>query len=108
KVLRPALSLRLELTARRLAQRVDRHEPAFGLVVPECPAVAGQCALDMRADLVDRALCASSGNRAVGSELCFVASRGVVEDSAWRDQPKLDQSAERNARLPAFALGNLE
>src|SRR5215510_2808162 len=103
-----ALSLQLELTARRLAQRVDRHEPAFGLEVPEGPAVAGERALHMRADLVDRALRASNGNRAIRAHLSLVPRSRVVEHSAGRDQPKLDQSAERNARLPAFALGNLE
>ena len=69
------------------------------LVMPEGPAVAGERALHMRADLVDRALRAGAGDRAVGADFRLVPRAGIVKHRAGRDQPKLDQRAERDARL---------
>ena len=81
---------------------------AFGLVMPEGPAVAGERALHMRADLMDRALRAGAGDRAVGTDFRLVPRAGIVKHRAGRDQPEFDQSAERDARLGAFALGDLQ
>ncbi len=66
------LRLRLDLAARRFAQNIDRLEPALSLVMPEGPAVAGERPLHMGADLVDRALGAGAGDRAVGADLSLV------------------------------------
>jgi hypothetical protein len=60
------------------------------------------------ADLVDRALCGARGNRAVGTHLGLVPRRCVIKHGARRDQPKLDQRPERNARLSTLALCYLE
>lgn len=48
-------SLSDHLRADLLTQKVDGLQRAFGVEVPECPAIAGRQSLDMGCNLVDRA-----------------------------------------------------
>ncbi len=43
----------VHFSAHLLAEDVDGYQLAFGLDVPECPAVAGRCTLHTGAHLVD-------------------------------------------------------
>src|SRR3546814_18082508 len=63
-----------------LAQRVDRFQPVGGFVMPEGPAVARGRALQLRAELVDRAgMAAVAEDRTVGPEAGAPAAPGVGE-----------------------------
>ena len=93
-----------ELRPRRLAQGVDRLEAAFSLVMPEGPAVAGERALHMRADLVDRALRAGAGDRAVGADFRLVPRRrnrkAPCPARSARARPGRRTGCAARARLP--------
>src|SRR5262245_57275336 len=103
-------NLRLDgkLRAGGLAQGVDRLEGSFGLVMPEGPAVAGDRPLHLRADLVNRALRPGAGDRAVGPHFRLVPRGRIVERGPRRDQPKLDQRAERDALLGLLSFRHLK
>src|SRR5262245_6232377 len=105
---RENLRLDRKLRAGGLAQSVDRLERPFRLVMPEGPAVAGDRPLHLRADFVDRALRPGAGDRAVGPHFRLVPRRRVVERGPRRDQPKLDQCAERDALLGPLSFRHLK
>src|SRR5262245_64134431 len=97
-----------QLGAELLTQEVDRDEPAAAPDMPEGPAIAGLGALDMGADLVDRAGGIAAGNGAVGADAGGMALQRIAEDLARGDVAALDQHAEGDACLGAFALGDGE
>src|SRR5580704_17114831 len=66
--------------------------------MPERPAVACFQTLSDRADTVDRTDGLAKGNRAVRAHERLVATLGVDELGAGRDQSALDQARERNPR----------
>src|SRR4051794_18807588 len=86
---------------------IDRAPGALDLDVPEGPAVAGRRALHRRADLVDRAAMLAQrirrGQRAVGAHAGAMAPAGIAQHRAGLQQARLDQHAERDARLAALA-----
>src|SRR5205823_9812840 len=93
------------LGADLLAQEVDRHALTLDLDMPEDPAVAGRRALDLGADMVDRAAGFRRDDGAVGAHPGGKAPTLVEQYSARADEAALDQRAERNALLAALGRG---
>src|SRR6266404_3856419 len=89
-----------------LAEMVDWPAGAFDLDMPEGPAVAGGGPLHRRAGLMYRAALLAQriggGKRAVGPHAGEMAAAGIAQQRAGLQQPRLDQHAERNARLGAL------
>src|SRR3546814_6687050 len=84
----------VEVGAQLLAQHVNGDQLALDVEVPEGPAVAGRRALQMGADLVDRAFEIRGDERAIGAHLGAPALVGAVQHGARLQQAVLDETAE--------------
>src|SRR3546814_10452168 len=78
---------------------VDGDQLALDVEMPEGPAVARRRALQVGADLVDRALEVGGDEGAVGAHLGAPALVGPVQHGARLQQAVLDEPAEGDARL---------
>ncbi|MPL60869.1 hypothetical protein SDC9_06431 [bioreactor metagenome] len=76
--------------------------------MPVGPAVARGRALEMGADLMDRALHVIADERAIGADLGLEAVADGIEFLARAQHAAFDQLAEGHARLGAFRGGGLE
>src|SRR3546814_15263615 len=92
----------VEVGAQLLAQHVNGDQLALDVEVPEGPAVAGRSALQMGAELVDRAFEVRGDERAIGAHLGAPALVRAVQHGARHQTAVLAQPAERKERLAAL------